>query len=42
MAHQDSARIPRIVGWMSGRARLKPEQQEALVKYLLAVKSQAR
>ena len=41
MAHQDSARIPRIVGWMSGRARLKPEQQEALVKYLLAVKSQA-
>jgi hypothetical protein len=26
---------------MSGRAQLKPEQKEALVKYLLAVKSQA-
>ena len=42
MARQDSARIPRIVGWMSGRAHLTPEQQEALVKYLLAVKSQGR
>lgn len=36
----DSARIPRIVGWMSGRAHLTPEQHGALVKYLLAVKSQ--
>jgi mono/diheme cytochrome c family protein len=40
MAHQDSARIPRIVGWMSGRAHLNRGQHEALVKYLLAVKSQ--
>ncbi|HEX4640522.1 MAG TPA: hypothetical protein VH252_04000 [Chthoniobacterales bacterium] len=40
VAHYDSARIPRIVGWMSDRARLTPEQHDALVKYLLAVKSQ--
>jgi cytochrome c5 len=42
MAGEDSAQIPRIVGWMSGRAHLTPEQHEALVKYLLAVKSQGR
>jgi cytochrome c553 len=42
IARQDSARIPRIVGWMSGRAHLTSEQQEVLVKYLLAVKSQGR
>jgi mono/diheme cytochrome c family protein len=40
LARYDSARIPRIVGWMSGRAHLTPEQHDALVKYLLAVKSQ--
>ena len=40
VARYDSARIPRIVGWMSGRAHLRPEQHDALVKYLLAVKSQ--
>jgi mono/diheme cytochrome c family protein len=40
LARYDSARIPRIVGWMSGRAHLSPEQHDALVKYLLAVKSQ--
>ena len=40
VARYDSARIPRIVGWMSGRAHLTPEQHDALVKYLLAVKSQ--
>jgi mono/diheme cytochrome c family protein len=39
VAQYDSARIPRIVGWMSGRAHLTPEQHDALVKYLLAVKS---
>ena len=37
----DSARIPRIVGWMSERAHLRANEQEALVKYLLAVKSGA-
>ena len=42
MARQDPARIPRIVGWMSHRARLTPEQHEVLVKYLLAVKSRGR
>jgi len=36
----DSARIPRIVSWMSGRAHLTPEQKEALTKYLLTVRSQ--
>ena len=35
----DSARIPRIVGWMSERAHLSAEEREALVKYLLAVRS---
>jgi mono/diheme cytochrome c family protein len=37
LARYDSARIPRIVGWMSHRAHLTPEQHDALVKYLLAV-----
>lgn len=40
IARYDSARIPRIVGWMSGRANLSPEQKDALTKYLLAVKAQ--
>lgn len=35
-----SARIPGIVGWMSGRAKLTPEQKDALIRYLLTVKSQ--
>lgn len=39
VAQYDAARIPRIVGWMSGRAHLTSEQHDALVKYLLAVKS---
>ena len=42
IARQDSTRIPRIVGWMSGRAHLTSEQHDVLVKYLLAVKSQGR
>lgn len=42
VSRYDSARIPRIVGWMSGRAHLTTEQHDALVKYLLAVKSQSR
>lgn len=33
-------RLPGIVGWMSHRAHLSPEQQEALTKYLLTVRSQ--
>lgn len=40
IARYDSARLPGIVGWMSGRAHLRPEQHDALLKYLLAVKSQ--
>jgi mono/diheme cytochrome c family protein len=40
IARYDSARIPRIVGWMSHRAHLSSEEQNALVKYLLAVKSE--
>ena len=39
VARYNAARVPAIVGWMSGRAHLTTEQQEALVKYLLAVKS---
>ena len=42
IARYNSARLPGIVGWMSGRAHLTTEQHEALVKYLLAVKSQSR
>ena len=42
VTQQDSARIPRIVGWMSSRAHLTPQQHEALVKYLLTVKSQSQ
>jgi cytochrome c5 len=33
-------RVPRIVGWMSGRAHLTRQQQEAVTKYLLTVKAQ--
>jgi mono/diheme cytochrome c family protein len=40
-ARFDSERLTRIVGWMSGRAHLSPEQHEALVKYLRTVRSQA-
>ncbi|HEX4631330.1 MAG TPA: hypothetical protein VH188_10225 [Chthoniobacterales bacterium] len=36
----NAARLPGIVGWMSGRAHLNPEQKEALTKYLLTVRSQ--
>jgi mono/diheme cytochrome c family protein len=36
----DPARIPSIVGWMSGRAHLSAGQKEALIKYLLTVRSQ--
>jgi hypothetical protein len=36
----NAARLPGIVGWMSGRAHLTPEQKEALTKYLLTVRSQ--
>jgi len=39
---REAARIPRVVGWMSSRAHLTSEQHEALVKYLLTVKSQSR
>jgi mono/diheme cytochrome c family protein len=42
VARYKSARVPGIVGWMSGRAHLTTEQRDALVKYLLAVKSQSQ
>jgi cytochrome c2 len=41
LGRYDSGRLPGIVSWMSGRARLTPEQKEALTKYLLAVKAQS-
>ncbi|HEX8077112.1 MAG TPA: cytochrome c [Chthoniobacterales bacterium] len=37
----DPARIPGVVGWMSGRAHLTAEQKQALIKYLLTVKAQS-
>ena len=40
VARYDSERIPGIVHWMSERAHLDREQQEAVVKYLQTVKSQ--
>ena len=40
IAHYDRERIPRIVGWMSGRAHLTPVQKEAVTKYLLTARSQ--
>jgi mono/diheme cytochrome c family protein len=40
IARYDSGRIPGIVRWMSGRARLTPEQTAALTKYLVTVKAQ--
>ena len=42
VARYKSTRLPGIVGWMSGRAHLTTEQHDALVKYLLAVKSQSQ
>lgn len=39
IARQDSARIPRVVGWMSHRAHLTSQEKEALIKYLLTVRS---
>ena len=39
VANYDSARIPKIVGWMSERAHLTAAQKEALTKYLLTVRS---
>jgi mono/diheme cytochrome c family protein len=38
----DSKRIPGIVEWMSHRAHLTRDQSDALVKYLLTVRSQSR
>ena len=37
----DSKRIPGIVDWMSHRAHLTRDQQDALLKYLLTVRSQS-
>jgi cytochrome c2 len=39
VARFDAPRLTRIVGQMSGRANLSPEQHEALLKYLLTVRS---
>lgn len=40
ISRYNSARLPGIVGWMSHRAHLTPEQKEALTKYLLTARSQ--
>ena len=40
VAAHDAERIPLIVGVMSRRAHLTPEQRELLTKYLLAVRAQ--
>src|SRR5438552_1655686 len=40
VARFDAPRLTRIVGHMSGRANLSPKQHEALLKYLLTVRSQ--
>ena len=40
VAAHDAERIPRIVGVMSKRAHLTPEQRDQLTKYLLAVRAQ--
>src|SRR5205807_3467012 len=39
-ARFDAPRLTAIVAKMSGRANLKPEQHEAVLKYLLTVRSQ--
>ena len=41
VARYDAERLPKIVHWMSGRARLTAEQQDALIKYLVTVKKQS-
>jgi mono/diheme cytochrome c family protein len=40
VANYNPGRIPGIVGWMSERAHLTPEQKDQVTKYLLAVRSQ--
>jgi cytochrome c2 len=40
VSRYESGRLPGIVGWMSGRAHLTADQKEALIKYLVTVKSQ--
>ena len=40
VANYDAGRIPGIVGWMSERAHLTPEQKDLVTKYLQAVRSQ--
>lgn len=41
VARFDAPRLTAIVNRMSGRANLNPEQQEAVLKYLLTVRSQS-
>ena len=38
----NAARLRAIVATMSGRANLSPEQHDAVLKYVLAVRAQAR
>jgi mono/diheme cytochrome c family protein len=41
VARFDASRLPAIVAKMSGRANLSPKQHEAVLKYLLTVRSQS-
>ena len=40
IARYDRERLPGIISWMSERAHLSPEQQDAVAKYLVTVRSQ--
>jgi hypothetical protein len=41
VARFDASRLPAIVSKMSGQANLSPKQHEAVLKYLLTVRSQS-
>ncbi len=41
VARFDASRLPAIVAKMSGRANLSPEKHEAVLKYLMTVRSQS-
>jgi mono/diheme cytochrome c family protein len=40
ISRYDQERLPGIVGWMSDRAHLSREQQDAVAKYLVTARSQ--
>lgn len=41
ISHYDADRWPKIVNWMGPRASLKPEEREAMLAYILAVRKQS-